>query len=208
MPRRVIMVGMLSWKNGRFFDLLSGDPSWPKFLTGTSHLYSKSISANRMTFSDAELDIGKSSFETFLHFGRFCNLLWLLDIVRGKVPFEKITILFCRISMPVILLVMLDFSSDIGKLFTQDSCCFRWGLTALWGTWRFFKIHVSGKQLNLFIIGLCGMQFHYLDWTTSLKFVLRLPLQIFRKLKIDINPGINSSIQPVYHRMNCILDLD
>ena len=56
------MVGMLSWKNGRFFDLMSGDPSWPKFLTGTSHLYSKPIRGNRMKFSDVELGIGKFGF--------------------------------------------------------------------------------------------------------------------------------------------------
>ncbi len=69
------MVGMLPLKNGRFFDLLSGDPSRPKFLTGTSHLYSKSIPANRTLFSDLELDIGKFGFETFLYFGQFCILL-------------------------------------------------------------------------------------------------------------------------------------
>ncbi len=74
------MVGMLPLKNGRFFDLLnknllSGDPSRPKFLTGTSHLYSKPIPANRIMFSDLELDIGKFGFETFLYFGQFCILL-------------------------------------------------------------------------------------------------------------------------------------
>jgi hypothetical protein len=85
------MIGMLSWKNGRFFDLLSGDPSWPKFLTGTSQLYSKSIPANRTLFSDLELDIGKFRFETFRDFGRLCILLWLLDIVRVRVPFEQLS---------------------------------------------------------------------------------------------------------------------
>ena len=115
--RRVIMVGMLSWKNGRFFDLLTGDPSWPKFLTGTSHLYSKPISVNRTTVSDVELDTCKFGFETFLHFGRFCILLWLLDIVPGKMPFEKITLLLCLISIPVVSLVISDLLLDIEKLF-------------------------------------------------------------------------------------------
>ena len=114
--RRVLHCRYDLLKNGRFFDLLSGDPSWPKFLTGTSHLYSKPIPANRMMFSDLELDIGKFGFETFLYFGQFCILLWVLDIVRGKVPFKKITLLFCIISIPVILWVILVLIFDIEKL--------------------------------------------------------------------------------------------
>ena len=34
-------------------------------------------------------------------------------------PFEKITLLFCVISMPVVLLVISDLLFDIEKLFTE-----------------------------------------------------------------------------------------
>jgi len=41
----------------------------------------------------------------------------LLDIVRGKAPFEKITLLFCIISILLMLLVVSDLLFDTEKLF-------------------------------------------------------------------------------------------